>query len=106
MVLVPFQKFPGRAVFRRLRCNLQFFAMKSVVFAAVRKFITYPATDFDAIFIGDCDVAAIKQRMEIGPHRVGMNAVVELGQGAVEIPGKGQAAVFVVLEPLEFLDEI
>ena len=37
---------------------------------------------------------------------VGMNAVVELGKGAVEIPRKGEAAVLVFLEPLEFLDEV
>lgn len=45
-------------------------------------------------------------RDEVGFHRVGMNAVIELGQGAVEVPGEGKAAVFVVLEPLEFLDQI
>ena len=42
----------------------------------------------------------------MGFHRVGMNAVIELGQGAVEVPGEGKAAVFVVLEPLKFLDEV
>ena len=45
-------------------------------------------------------------RNEMGFHRVGMNAVIELGQGAGEVPGKGKAAVFVVLKPLEFLDQI
>jgi hypothetical protein len=33
-------------------------------------------------------------------------AVIELGEGAVEIPREGKAAVFVVLGPLEFLDEV
>lgn len=37
---------------------------------------------------------------------VGVDAVVELGEGAVEVPGEGEAAVFVVLETLEFLDEV
>jgi hypothetical protein len=32
--------------------------------------------------------------------------VVQLGEGAVEIPGEGEAAVFVVLEALELLDEV
>ena len=45
-------------------------------------------------------------RNEMGFHRVGVDAVIELGQGAVEVPSEGKAAVFVVLEPLEFLDEI
>jgi hypothetical protein len=29
-----------------------------------------------------------------------VDAVIELGEGAVEIPGQGQAAVFVVLDGL------
>ena len=37
---------------------------------------------------------------------VGMDAVVELGEGTVEFPREGEAAVFVVLEALEFLDEV
>ena len=37
---------------------------------------------------------------------VGVDAVVELGQGALEVPREREAAVFVVLEPLEFLDEV
>ena len=45
-------------------------------------------------------------RNEMGFHRVGVNAVIELGKGAVEVPGERKAAVFVVLEPLEFLDEV
>jgi len=42
---------------------------------------------------------------EAGFHRVGVDAVIQLGQGAVEIPGEGEAAVLIVLEPLEFLDQ-
>ena len=45
-------------------------------------------------------------RDEMGLHRVGVDAVVELGEGAVEVPSEGEAAVFVVLEPLEFLDQV
>ena len=45
-------------------------------------------------------------RDEMGFHRVGVDAVIELGEGAVEIPREGEAAVFVVLEALEFLDEV
>jgi len=35
-----------------------------------------------------------------------MNAVVELGQGTVQVPGERQAPIFVFLETLEFLDEV
>lgn len=38
--------------------------------------------------------------------RVGVDAVVDLGEGALEIPPELEAVVFVVLEPLEFLDEV
>jgi len=37
---------------------------------------------------------------------VGVDAIVELGQGAVEVPREGEAAVLILLEPLEFLDEV
>ena len=37
---------------------------------------------------------------------VGVDVVVELGKGAIEVPGERQAAVFVFLEALEFLDEV
>jgi hypothetical protein len=37
---------------------------------------------------------------------VGVDAVVELGKGAVEVPGQREAAVLVLLETLEFLDEV
>lgn len=43
---------------------------------------------------------------EVRLHRVGVDTIIELGKGAVEIPGEGKAAVFIILEPLEFLDEI
>ena len=39
-------------------------------------------------------------------HRVGVDAVVQLRERAVEVPGEGEAAVFVLLEALEFLDEV
>ena len=37
---------------------------------------------------------------------VGVEAVVDLGEGAVEVPGQREAAVFVFLEALEFSDEV
>ncbi len=46
------------------------------------------------------------RRDEVGLDGVGVDAVVELGEGAVEIPGERKAAAFVLLEPLEFLDEV
>ena len=42
----------------------------------------------------------------MGLDGIGVDTVIELGEGAVEIPGEGEAAVFVVLEALEFLDEV
>ena len=45
-------------------------------------------------------------RDEVRLDGVGVDAVVELGEGAVEIPGEREAAVLVVLEALEFLDEV
>ena len=38
--------------------------------------------------------------------RVGMNAVVDLGEGALEVPIQLEAVIFVVFKALEFLDEI
>jgi hypothetical protein len=35
-----------------------------------------------------------------------VDAIIQFGKGAVEIPGKRQAAVFVILETLKFLDEV
>ena len=37
---------------------------------------------------------------------VGVDAVVELGKGAIQVPGEGEAAVFIFLETLELLDEV
>ena len=37
---------------------------------------------------------------------VGVDAVVDLGEGALEVPTELEAVVFVVLEPLEFLDQV
>ena len=45
-------------------------------------------------------------RDEVRPHCVGVDAVVELREGAVEVPREGEAAAFVLLEALEFLDEV
>jgi hypothetical protein len=39
-------------------------------------------------------------------HIASPAAAIQLGEGAVEIPREGEAAVFVVLEALEFLDEV
>jgi hypothetical protein len=35
-----------------------------------------------------------------------VDAVVDLGEGALKIPAELEAVVFVVLETLEFLDEV
>ena len=37
---------------------------------------------------------------------IGVDAVVDLGEGALEIPAELETVVFVVLEALEFLDEV
>ncbi len=37
---------------------------------------------------------------------VGVYAVVDLGEGALEVPPELEAIVFVVLEALEYLDEV
>ena len=39
-------------------------------------------------------------------HRVGVDAIIQLGQRAVEIPREREPAVLVLLESLKFLDEI
>ena len=45
-------------------------------------------------------------RDEVLFDRVGVDAVVELGEGAIEVPRQGEAAAFVFFETLEFLDEV
>ena len=45
-------------------------------------------------------------RDETEPNSIGVDAVVDLGEGAVEVPGEGEAAVFVLLEALELLDQV
>ncbi len=45
-------------------------------------------------------------RDEMGLDGVGVEVVIDLGEGAVEVPGEREAAVFVLLEALEFLDEV
>jgi hypothetical protein len=37
---------------------------------------------------------------------VGVDAVVELGQGAIQVPCERQAIAFILLEALELLDEV
>ena len=37
---------------------------------------------------------------------IGVEAVVEFGKGTIQIPGKRQATIFILLEALEFLDEV
>ena len=49
---------------------------------------------------------SLMRRDEVGFDRIGVDAVVELGEGAVEVPSEGESAVFIVLEALEFLDEV
>ena len=45
-------------------------------------------------------------RDEVGFDGVGVDTVVEFGEGAVEVPREGEAAVLVHLEALELLDEV
>ncbi len=45
------------------------------------------------------------RRDEVGLDGVGVDPVVDFGKGAVEIPGEGEATVFVLLEAFGFLDE-
>lgn len=42
----------------------------------------------------------------MGLDGVGVEAVIDLRQGAIEVPCEGEAAVFVLLDALEFLDEV
>ncbi len=42
----------------------------------------------------------------MGLDGVGVDAVVELGEGAVEVRGEREATTFVLFEPLKFLDEV
>jgi hypothetical protein len=37
---------------------------------------------------------------------IGMNSVVELGKGAVQIPGQRQPSIFILFEALKLLDQI
>ena len=46
------------------------------------------------------------RRDEVGLDGVGVDAVVELGESAVEIPSEREAAVFVVLEAAKFFDQV
>ncbi len=45
-------------------------------------------------------------RDEVCLDGVGVEAVVDLGQSAIEIPSERETSVFILLEPLEFLDEV
>jgi hypothetical protein len=45
-------------------------------------------------------------RDEVGLDGVGVEPIVDLGQGAVEVPVEGEATIFVLLQTLEFLDEV
>jgi len=45
-------------------------------------------------------------RNQVRLHRVGVNAIIQLRQRAVEIPRERKSAIFILLEPLEFLDEV
>jgi hypothetical protein len=46
------------------------------------------------------------RRNEVLFDGIGVDAVVELREGAVKIPGQRETAAFVVFEALEFLDEV
>jgi len=45
-------------------------------------------------------------RNQVRLHCVGVDAIIQLRQRAVEVPRQREPAAFVLLEPLEFLDEI
>ena len=45
-------------------------------------------------------------RNQVALNRIGVDAVIELRKGAIEVPSEGKTAVFVVLEALEFFDEV
>lgn len=45
-------------------------------------------------------------RDEVGLDRVSVDAVVDLGERAVEIPGKRKTPIFILFETLEFLDQV
>ena len=46
------------------------------------------------------------RRYKIIFYRVGVDAVIEFGEGPVWIPCEGKAAAFVFLEALKFLDKV
>jgi hypothetical protein len=57
--------------------------------------------------VGDRDLrGGDGRRNQVRLNGVGMDTVIELGQGTVKIPGQRQPLVFVLLEALKLLDEI
>ena len=45
-------------------------------------------------------------RNQVRLHRVGVDAIIQLRQRAVEVPREREPAILVILEPLKFLDEV
>ncbi|UCZ57647.1 hypothetical protein LGV61_05050 [Desulfurispirillum indicum] len=43
---------------------------------------------------------------QVGLYSVGVQAVIDLGEGAIQVLSEGETTVFVFLEPLELLDEV
>ena len=46
------------------------------------------------------------RRDQVGLDGIGVDAVVDLGESAIEVPCKGKSLPLIVLEALEFLDEV
>lgn len=64
------------------------------------KQIGFVGIDKRCLDLGEC------RRQECFFDGVGVDAVVDLGEGALEAPIELQAAVFILLKPLKFRDEI
>ena len=64
------------------------------------KQIGFVGIDKRCLGLGEC------RRQECFFDGVGVDAVVDLGEGALEAPIELQAAVFILLKPLKFRDEI
>ena len=90
------------------------------VVAYVAVFVWIGVTSFAGGLAEECDIEDVGfvcvgdgsllrgdlRRNEMGLNRVGVNSVIDLGKGAVEILGERGAAAFVFLEALKFLDEV
>ena len=63
--------------------------------------------DVGLIGVGEiCLIPGNGGRDDVRLNGVGMDAVVQLGQRAVEVPAQRRAAVFVFFKTLKFLDKV